>query len=59
MYFLVEEGNDAVFYNSYRSACTVLTSEVDNEAVKMLEKAQLERSAKKTTSGFPGATKEE
>ena len=41
MCFLVEEGHDAVFSESYRSARTVLTSKMEIEAAKMLAKARL------------------
>lgn len=43
MSFLVEQGHDAVFSESYRSARKALTSKMEIEAAKMLAKARLER----------------
>ena len=43
MSFLVEQGHDAVFSQSYRSAREALTSKLENEAAKMLAKARLEK----------------
>lgn len=43
MAFLVEQGHDAVFSESYRSARDALTSKMEVEAAKQLAKARLEK----------------
>lgn len=43
MAFSVERGNDAVPSKSYRTERKALTGKLENEAAKMLAKAQLRR----------------
>ena len=43
MSFLVKQGHDAVFPESYRTAREFLTTKLETEAAKMLAKARLER----------------
>lgn len=43
MAFLVEQGHDAFFSESYQSARMVLTCEIEVEAAKQLAKARMDR----------------
>lgn len=54
MAFLVEQGNDAVFSEAYRTARDTLTTKMEVEAAKQLAKARLEKGAR-TTGGQAGA----
>lgn len=56
MAFLVEQGNDAVFSDSYRTARDALTSKMEVEAAKQLAKARLEKAnGSRTAGGQTGA----
>jgi len=59
MAFLVEQGHDAVFSESYRSARTTLTSKMEVEAAKQLAKARIERASGTRGSGPSGAAEGE
>lgn len=53
MAFLVEQGHDAVFSESYRSAREALTSKIETEAAKEMARARMERSRGANRSGGP------
>ena len=53
--FLVEQGHDAVFSESYRSARTALTAKMETEAAKMLAKARRERASSRSGPSGPQA----
>lgn len=59
MSFLVEQGHDAVFSESYRSAREALASKMEVEAAKQLAKARIDRAAKKGKGGAGGAAQDE
>ena len=43
MSFIVDQGHDSVFSESYRTAREALTTKLETEAAKVLSKARLER----------------
>lgn len=51
MAFLVEQGNDAVHSETYKTAREALTGKLEVEAAKQLAKARLERASKKKKKG--------
>lgn len=51
MSFLVEQGHDPVFSESYRTAREALSSKLEIEAAKQLAKARLERAGSRAQSG--------
>ena len=50
MSFFVEEGHDAVFSESHRSAREALTTKIEIEKAKKIAKARVERAAGRKTS---------
>lgn len=56
MSFLVEQGHDAVFSESYRSARQALTSKLEIEAAKMLAKARLAKATGGKSTGTGSTT---
>ena len=50
MSFLVEQGYDAVFSESHRSAREALTTKIEIETAKQIAKARVERAAGRNTS---------
>ena len=55
MSFLVEQGHDAVFSQSYRSAREALTNKLEDGASKMLAKARLAKATGNKNTGPPYA----
>ena len=51
MAFLVEQGHDAVFSDSYKSAREALTSKLEIQAAKMIAKARLEKTTGMKNAG--------
>ncbi|PXF48648.1 hypothetical protein BWQ96_01500 [Gracilariopsis chorda] len=45
MAFLIEQGGDGVFSESYRTVHTALTARIEQEAAKQLAKAQIEKAS--------------
>ena len=50
MSFLVEQGHDAVFAESHRSAREAITTKIEIEMAKQIAKARVERAAGRNTS---------
>lgn len=60
MSFLVEQGHDAVFSESYRTAREALTTRLETETAKQLAKTRMEKVAgNKGTGGSSGAARSE
>ena len=51
MAFLVEQGHDAMFSDSYKSAREALTSKLEIQAAKMISKARLEKNTGMKNAG--------
>lgn len=59
MSFLVEQGHNAVFSESYRSARAALMSKMETEAAKQMAKSGIERSSTVRGGGPSGAADDE
>lgn len=57
--YLVEQGHEAVFSESHRTARVALTSELEIEAAKQLAKARLESEGGRTQTGGQGSAHDE
>ena len=51
MAFLVEQGHDAVFSDSYKSAREARTTKLEMQAAKMIAKARLEKTTGMKNAG--------